>query len=87
MTLDDLKNAETEDMVANLAYLVSALVRTASAALEADPGRNGWPTRNGDVRQVLDLAAELTDPLIDGAEGLERLASRGVFRHKMERAA
>lgn len=87
MNFEELKSADSEDLVADLGYLVAALVRTASAALEANPGREGWATRNGDVRQVLALAAELCSPLIDGAETLERSAQRGLHRPKAEAAA
>lgn len=81
-TVEKLRNTAPENMTSDLGYLVAALVRTASAALEADPGCDGWAVRNGDVRQVLNLAAGLCDPLIDGAESLERIAQRGLHRAK-----
>lgn len=71
---------QPEDTVVELGYLVAAMLRTASAALDADVPESAREQLTADVQKTIDLAIELTGPMISGAQTLERLAGRGPYR-------
>lgn len=86
ITVKDLREKAQADIAASAAYTVNAMINVAWLALENETSGPVDAERVGYVRNVLELAASLSELVIEGSEDLEREAKRGLHTEKTEAA-
>lgn len=76
-----LQTQDKEDLADELTRVVAALIGTAVRAMDPED-YNPSPQMVSDIREILELAGELTWIALEGCEGLQAEAKRSFWKRQ-----